>query len=204
LAKKGQIVDASLIPAPIQRNKREENSKIKEGDIPDDWSETKRRQKDTDARWTQKNGKSHYGYKNHIEIDNDKKLIRKYQVTDASVHDSNVFEELLDPSNSNKDVWADSVYRSQEKETALKKKGYRSKVQRKGYKNKPLTDWEKQGNRTRSKVRSRVEHIFGAQSNLRKKAVRSIGLVRVAGEIGMMNLVYNMRRFCFLHRVATP
>jgi len=204
LAKKGQIVDASLIPAPIQRNKREENRTIKEGDIPDDWSETKRRQKDTDARWTQKNGKSHYGYKNHIEIDNDKKLIRKYKVTDACVHDSNVFEELLDPSNSSKDVWADSAYRSQEKEAALKQKGYRSKVQRKGNKNKPLTDWEKQGNRTRSKVRSRVEHIFGAQSNLRKKAVRSIGLVRVASEIGMMNLVYNMRRFCFLHRVATP
>jgi IS5 family transposase len=204
LARKGQIIDASLVPAPIQRNSREENGKIKEGDAPDEWSEPKRRQKDTDARWTKKNGKSHYGYKNHIEIDNGKKLIRKYKITDASVHDSNIFEELLDSSNSNKDVWADSAYRSQEKEAKLKASGYRSKVQRKGCKNKPLTDREQQGNRTRSKVRSRVEHIFGAQSNLRKKAIRSIGIVRANTEIGMMNLVYNMRRFCFLERVGSP
>ena len=203
-ARKGQIIDASLVPAPIQRNSRKDNEKIKVGDVPNDWSEPKLRQKDTDAKWTKKNGKSHYGYKNHIEIDNDKKLIRKYKITDASVHDSNVFEELLDSSNSSKDLWADSAYRSQEKEAFLKEEGYRSKVQRKGYKNKPLMQREQQGNRTRSKVRSRVEHIFGAQSNLRKKAIRSIGLVRANTEIGMMNLVYNMRRLCFLERMSVP
>jgi len=203
-ARKGQIIDASLVPAPIQRNSRKDNKKIKVGDVPNDWSEPKRRQKDTDAKWTKKNGKSHYGYKNHIEIDNDKKLIRKYKITDASVHDSNVFEELLDSSNSSKDLWADSAYRSQEKEAFLKEEGYRSKVQRKGYKNKPLTQREQQGNHTRSKVRSRVEHIFGAQSNLRKKAIRSIGLVRANTEIGMMNLVYNMRRLCFFERTSVP
>ena len=203
-ARKGQIIDASLVPAPIQRNSRKDNEKIKVGDVPNDWSEPKLRQKDTDAKWTKKNDKSHYGYKNHIEIDNDKKLIRKYKITDASVHDSNVFEELLDSSNSSKDLWADSTYRSQEKEAFLKEEGYRSKVQRKGYKNKPLTQREQQGNRTRSKVRSRVEHIFGAQSNLRKKAIRSIGLVRANTEIGMMNLVYNMRRLCFLERMSVP
>jgi IS5 family transposase len=204
LARKGQIIDASIVPVPIQRNSRKENGNIKAGDTPNDWAEPKRRQKDTDARWTQKNGKSHYGYKNHIEIDNDKKLIRKYQVTDASVHDSRVFEELLDSSNSSKDVWADSAYRSQEKEARLKEVGYRSKVQRKGCKNKPLTQREQQGNRTRSKVRSRVEHIFGAQSNLRKKAICSIGIVRANTEIGMMNLIYNMKRLCFLERVSAP
>ena len=203
-ARKGQIIDASLVPDPIQRNSRKDNEKIKVGDVPNDWSEPKLRQKDTDAKWTKKNGKSHYGYKNHIEIYNDKKLIRKYKITDASVHDSNVFEELLDSSNSSKDLWADSAYRSQEKEAFLKEEGYRSKVQRKGYKNKPLTQREQQGNRTRSKVRSRVEHIFGAQNNLRKKAIRSIGLVRANTEIGMMNLVYNMRRLCFLERMSVP
>lgn len=61
LARKGQIVDASLIPAPVQRNTRKENVQIKQGDVPDDWDDHRRRQKDTDARWTQKNGRSHYG-----------------------------------------------------------------------------------------------------------------------------------------------
>ncbi|GBE07808.1 transposase DDE domain protein [bacterium BMS3Abin11] len=207
LARKGQIIDASLIQVPIQRNTREENKQIKENDVPEDWDSHKRRQKDTDARWTQKNGKHSYGYKNHISIDNGHKLIRDYDVTeanvhDSNVHDSNVFDELLDEGNSNKDVWADSAYRSTEQEASLKKAGYRSKVQRKGCKNKKLTNWEKQGNHTRSKTRCRVEHVFGAQSNLRKKAIRSIGRVRARTEIGMMNLVYNMRRFCYLERMS--
>ena len=200
LARKGQIIDASLIPVPVQRNSRDENTQIKQGDIPEDWDGNKQRQKDTDARWTKKNGKSHYGYKNHIEVDNKHKLIRQYKTTDASVHDSNVFEELLDPDNTSKDVWADSAYRSKEKEAYLKEEGYRSKVQRKGSRNQPLSTREQNGNHTRSKVRSRVEHIFGAQSNCRKKAIRSIGMVRANTEIGMMNLVYNLRRLCFLER----
>lgn len=202
IARKGQIIDASIIPAPIQRNTRKENKQIKEGDVPEDWDDNKRRQKDTDARWTKKNNKSYYGYKNHIQVDNDNKLIRDYQITDASVHDSNVFHEILDPNNTSKDVWADSAYRSQKDEEQLKNNGYRSKVQRKGSRNKPLTDWERQGNNTRSKVRSRVEHIFGAQSNLREKAIKCIGLARTQMNIGMMNLVYNMRRLCFLERVS--
>lgn len=127
IARKGQIVDASIIPAPIQRNTREENKQIKESGIPEDWSDNKGCQKHTDARWTKKNNTNYYGYKNHIQIDNDRKLIRNYSVTPANVHDSQVFEELLDDSNTSKDVWADSVYRSEEQEASLKDKGYRSK-----------------------------------------------------------------------------
>jgi transposase, IS5 family len=70
-----------------------------------------KRQKDEDARWTKKHGKSHYGYKNHINIDKEHKLIQRYAVTDASVHDSQVFDELLDEENSDRAIWADSAYR---------------------------------------------------------------------------------------------
>ena len=151
----------------------------KQGDVPNDWSENKRRQKDTDARWTKKNAKSHYGYKNHVQADHENKLIRAYQVTDASVHDSQVLEERLDSTNTSKDVWADSAYRSKEQEARLKQKGYRSHVQRKGRRNQPLSERERQGNRSRSKVRSRVEHIFGAQSAVRqKRSVVSVWYVR--------------------------
>ena len=114
-ARKGQIVDASIVPVPKQRNSREENKRIKQGEIPEDWSEQKKRQKDTDARWMKKDGQNHYGYKNHIDVDVKHKLIRSYEVTPASVHDSQVFEDLLDEDNSSRDVWADSAYRSEEK-----------------------------------------------------------------------------------------
>jgi len=198
-ARKGQIVDASIVEAPRQRNSREENQQIKQGQTPEDWSEQKRRQKDTDARWTKKNGQNHYGYKNHINVDVKHKLIRDYEVTPASVHDSQVFEELLDEDNSSRDVWADSAYRSEEKLEELKKRNYREHLQRKGCRHKKLTQREDQGNRTRSRIRSRVEHVFGVQA---KRAgdliVRAIGLVRVKAKVGLRNLAYNLDRYCVL------
>ncbi len=146
VARSGQIIDATIVPAPVQRNTRDENSRIKQGDVPDDWEENKRSQKDVDARWTKKHGKSYYGYKNHISVDNKNKLIRSYDVTDASVHDSQVFEELLDQDNSSADVWADSAYSSQEKEEALSELGFRNKVQRKGARGKPLSERSREAN----------------------------------------------------------
>ena len=199
LARKGQIVDASIVPVPKQRNSREENKRIKQGEVPEDWSEQKKRQKDTDARWTKKNGQNYYGYKNHIDVDVKHKLIRSYEVTPASVHDSQVFEGLLDEDNSSRDVWADSAYRSEEKLKELEKREYREHLQRKGCKHKKLTDREVQGNRTRSRIRSRVEHVFGVQA---KRAggliVRAIGLVRVKAKVGLRNLAYNLDRYCVL------
>lgn len=108
-SRKGQIIDASLIAPPRQRNSREENAKIKEGKTPEDWQENraKLRQKDVEARWTQKNGENHYGDKNHISIDNQYKLIRHFEVTSAAVHDSQVFDVLIDETNTSKAVWAD-------------------------------------------------------------------------------------------------
>jgi len=198
-AKKGQIIDASIIPAPRQRNSRDENQQIKAGEIPNDWSEHKKRQKDNDARWTKKNGQNHYGYKNHIDIDVEHKLIREYEVTPASVHDSQVFESVLDEDNSSRDVWADSAYRSEEKLKALEKSRFREHLQRKGCKHKKLTEREKRGNRTRSRIRSRVEHVFGVQAmRAGTLIIRTIGLIRAKAKVGLRNLVYNLDRFCVL------
>ncbi len=198
-ARKGQIVDASIISAPKQRNSRDENDTIKKGTSPKDWKAAKKCQKDTDARWVKKNGKSYYLYKNHISIDVKNKLIRSYAVTDASVHDSNVFEDLLDDSNSSRDVYADSAYRSKESIQRLRQQGYREHVQRKGSRHKKLTQWERQGNRTRSKTRSRVEHIFGIQAMTAGSLIlRTIGLARATAKIGLRNLAYNMNRYKML------
>ena len=203
LAMGGQIIDASIVPVPKQRNSRDENATIKAGETPQAWEDqpAKRSQKDTDARWTKKHGKSHYGYKNHVNVDRRHKLVRRYQVTDAALHDSQVVEAILDPENTASDVWADSAYRSAEIEAELAAKGLKSRVHRKGRRNKPLSAREKQGNKTRSKVRARVEHVFGAQSNdMGGTLVRSIGLVRARARVGLKNLAYNMRRLVQLER----
>jgi len=202
-AQKGQIIDASIVKVPVQRNSREENKQIKAGEQPEGWSENKQRQKDTDARWTKKNGKSFFGYKNHISVDVKHKLIRRFKVTGAEVHDSNVFDELLDSGNTSRDVWADSAYRSKERVTELQETGYREHLQRKGSRNRKLTAWEQQGNRTRSKIRSRVEHIFGVQAQRAGNMIlRGIGIIRAGTKIGLRNLAYNLDRYgtlCSVH-----
>jgi len=194
-ARTGQIVDASIVPVPIQRNSREENRQIKEGDVPQEWSEAKRRQKDTHARWSARSHKHAYGYKNHISIDARHKLIRDYAVTDAAVHDSRVFGNLLDETNTSRDVWADSAYRSEENRGMLQQRGYREHLQRKGCRHKKLTDWERQGNRTRSRIRCRIEHVFGVQAQMAGTLLlRTIGKARAEVKIGLRNLAYNIHR----------
>jgi IS5 family transposase len=198
-AKQGQIVDASIVAAPRQRNSREENRKIKEGQAPEEWQEAKKRQKDVDARWTKKNGKTYYGYKNHVDIDVKHKFIRDYAVTDAAVHDSQVFEDLLDENNSSRDVYADSAYRSGESIERLAELGFREHLQRKGCKNRKLTKWEQQGNRTRARKRSRIEHVFGVQAMMAGNLIlRCIGMIRARVKIGLRNLAYNINRYALL------
>ena len=92
-AKKGQIVDASMVAAPRQRNTREENAKVKQGETPEEWSEKKKCHKDVDARWTKKNSVRYYGHKNHVSVDVKYKFVRAWSVTDAATHDSQVFDE---------------------------------------------------------------------------------------------------------------
>jgi transposase, IS5 family len=205
LAMGGQMIDASIVPVPRQRNGRDENATIKAGGTPEGWDErpAKKRQKDTDARWTKKHGKSHYGYKNHVNVDRRHKLVRRYQVTDAAVHDSQVVDGVIDDDNTASDVWADSAYRSAEMEAKLAAKGLKSRIHRKAHRNRPLSAREKQGNQTRSRIRARVEHVFGAQSNdMGGTLVRSIGILRAKARIGLKNLAYNMRRVGQLEHLA--
>jgi len=114
LAQGGQIVDASIVPVPKQRNSREEHAAIKAGDVPAGWQDKPATlsQKDLDVRWTKKHGKSYYGYENHLSVDVDKehKLIRAPAMFDAAVHDSRIFAAVLVRDNASAEVGADSAY----------------------------------------------------------------------------------------------
>ena len=202
VARAGQLIDATFVEVPKQRNSREENARIKEGQVPEAWdkpeTQAKRRQKDTEARWTKKNDENHYGYKNHINADAGNKLIQSYSVTHAAVHDSQVFDELLDQTidaeGNKRAVYADSAYRSEAQEQRLADADIESRICEKGTRGKPLTEAQKLSNRTKSKVRARVEHVFGAQAAMAGHVVRTIGLQRAKVKIGLLNLVYNMKR----------
>ena len=193
---KGKLVDASIVEVPIQRNSRDENKQLKQGEVPQDWSENKLRQKDTDAQWVTHNGKNHFGYKNHIKADSETKLITAYKATTANVHDSEMLEELLDKKeDGGQSVYADSAYRSEALQEVCRKKNIESQIHEKGYRNNPLTKRQQQRNKKKSKTRARVEHIFGFMTNtMNEMYLRYRNFARNQTGIGLMNITYNLFR----------
>ena len=194
----GQLVDASFTIAPRQRNSREENKKIKEGNGDELWRDKphKKRHKYIDARWTTKNGEKYYGYKNHTKVDNKGKFIKKYTVTDASVHDSQALDDLLDQEDKGQDLYADSAYIGEKQKETIAKYEMNNKVHEKGYRNTPLTNEQKESNTKKSKTRARVEHVFGfMEQSMHGLVLYSVGIKRAKGIIGLINFTYNLFRY---------
>lgn len=202
------MVDASFVQVPRQRNTREENKHIKEtGTAPNEWKVKphKLAQKDVDARWTKKNNTTFYGYKNHVKADTRTKLIEEYIVTDASVHDSQVMEQLLTEKDEGQPLYADSAYTGEDQETVYKKKKVVTKINERGYRNKPLTEEQKADNKDKTRVRARVEHLFGfVENSMNGSFVCTTGIARAKAKIGMMNLTYNICRCTQLKIAVAP
>jgi len=203
--REGSLIDAAFVDVPRQRNTREENKEIKSGKTPEEWKkdepEAKHRlaQKDVDARWAKKREETHYGYKDHVKADKSSKIIVDYTVTSASIHDINEFEGLIDIQDN--EAWLDAGYASTVHVARIKEKYPEIilHICEKGTKNHPLTDEQKESNRVKSKVRARVEHIFGYMTRfMGGMSIRTIGMERAEREICGMNLAYNIKRTAFL------
>jgi IS5 family transposase len=197
IAHKGKMVDASFVKAPIQRNTPEENKKIKQGETPD-WAENKARQKDVDADWTKKGGVNYYGYKQHIKADLKSKLITNFEVTPASVHDSQVLEELLEETDKGQPLFLDSAYHKEERIEQLKGMEIKPRIISKSYRNHPLTQKQKDKNRKLSSKRCRVEHIFAWLKQKGGHLIRGIGIERITARVTLRILGYNLSRAVFL------
>ncbi len=224
LAKFGQILDASLIPAPRQHFDDGEKAAIKDGQTAEEiWPDepAKAAQKDISARWTLKTSKAKaplpgqpvkpslaipvFGYKSHIGIDRAHGFIRTWLVTDAAAHDgARLREGLIDRDNTASAVWADSAYRSAQNEKYLAELGKVSQIHRRKPKGKPLPRHIARANHKRSKVRSVVEHVFAAQKNAMGLFIRTIGMARAKTKIGIANLAYNMRRLTQIEARRAP
>jgi IS5 family transposase len=197
-ARGGQIIDATLVPVPKQRNTREENEEIKAGRLPEGWDKNpdRLRQKDLDARWVKKNDINYYGYKNSICIDVDHGFIRRYAVTPANIHDSQMLPRLLDPENEHDFVWADSAYSGECFADLLSLGGFESLIHEKGARNHPLSEEAKKMNRVKSAIRACVEHVFGCMTmSMGGKLTRKIGLERTEVWWGLKNLTFNFLRY---------
>lgn len=226
IAMGGQIVDASLIAAPKQRNTEDEKNDLKDGRIPEDWKAkpAKLRQKDRDAKWTVKFSKAKerpdgtkppvdiaiptFGYQNHISFDRQFGLIRKWQATDAAAYErARLHEGLLDKFNTSSSVWADTAYRSKANEAFMGANGFVSRVHRKKPKGRPMPRRTAIANGRKSKIRSYIEHVFAEHVFAEQKSrmglvIRTIGIARATLKIGMANIIYNVKRLICLEKAA--
>ena len=217
----GQIVDASLVPAPKQRNTEGEKAAIKAGKSAREiWPDApnKAAQKDTSARWTLKiGGKVRYrpdgtplpqiavpvfGYKSHIAIDCRYGFIRESAATSASAADGRMLRQLVTTGNTSSEVWADSAYRSQKNETWLEGQMLTSRIHRRKPAGKPMPQATAQANAKKSAIRARVEHVLAHQKNRFGLFIRTIGLARAEAKLTLANLAYNFDRLVFHERRA--
>lgn len=222
LAMGGQIVDATLVPAPKQRNTEEEKVAVKAGKSAKQiWpgKPNKAHQKDVDARWTVKvGGKVRYrpdgtplpqiatpvfGYKSHISIDRRFGFIRKGKVTSAAQSDGRELRHVVDTNNTASDVWADSAYRSRKNETWLARHMFTSRIHRRKPAGKPMPEHTSRANAAKSAIRARVEHVFAHQKGRYGLFIRTIGLARAQAKLTLANLAYNFDRLIFHERQAS-
>jgi len=137
---RGTIVDATIIDAPSS-------------------TKNKDKARDPDMHQTRKGNQWYFGMKTHIGVDNQTKLIHSVAVTAANVHDSRLLGDLLHGDETH--VWGDSAYAGQKKLLYEKAPNAKDFTQKKGSRNRKLTEAEQSANRYKSKTRSRVEHVFG-------------------------------------------
>jgi len=220
LAMGGQIVDATLIAAPKQRNTEPEKAAIKAGKRAGEiWPDQPARaaQKDVDARWTVKFSKARpaadgrpqidiaiptFGYKNSISICRGFGFIRKSKTTSAARFDGRMLRDVVTRDNTASDVWADTAYRSQANETWLAANGRVSRIHRKKPRGRAMPEHTARANNAKSKIRCRVEHVFAQQKDRMGLFIRTIGIKRAETKITLANLVYNMQRLIFHERRA--
>jgi len=217
ITRNGSIVDATFVTVPIRHTTKDDNNSLKEGkgaeelvDFQKKCAERKRNdeikdrknvesQMDFDARWTKKGDDSFFGYKDHVKCDSDSKIITGFSVTDASVHDSQEFVDLVDEKDTN--VSADSGYAGEKFIEEISEKNPQAIVNvcARAYRNAPLCDSDKVRNREISHTRARIEHIFGYMTRFMAGITSRVhGIERITRYVTAKNLAYNLKRYVFI------
>ena len=186
VTKTGSIIDATIFQRPVQKMKITENK-------------NREKQIDRDANFTKKHNKTFHGYKNHVNADVKTKIITNFSVTPASRHDGKEAPNILDSSDTK--VYADAAYRGEFIEAAIVSKSPKMQFyiirNHDGF-NKP-TEIQETENKIISKIRKRVEHIFGhMEKSMGGKFLRCVGLARSRFAITFKNLAFNMYRTSYL------
>jgi IS5 family transposase len=168
----GTVVDASIIIAPSSTKNKEKS-------------------RDPQMQQTKKGNQWYFGMKAHIGVDSKTKIIHSVAATAANVHDSQVLEDLLHGDETR--VWGDSAYAGQGDVIERCAPSAKDYTQAKGSRYKPLSDVDRRRNRTKSKVRAKVEHVFGVMKRVFGfTKVRYRGLAKNAQALFVLSALTNL------------
>lgn len=194
----GQIVDASIVQAPITQTRSEEREALNEGQAPEGWSAKRLMHTDRDARWTKKHGKSFYGYKLHANADARYKLIRRVKVTAANVDDGQTLKDVLDTSNTRGRLLAHRGYDAQVNREMLQAAQIQDGIARRAKPRQGKRQRLDARNKAINRIRARGEHVFAGLEQLGGKCVRALTLARNELALLIKCAAYNAKRLVWL------
>lgn len=184
IVRKGTLIDATLIEASV-KPPRGNAGEVSE--------------RDPEAGWTRKNGKSHFGYKAHVAVDEGSEIIRTALLTSADLHDSQPAAALI--QGDEKAVYGDKAYASEALRAKLAAAGIDDRVMYRAARNKPLKPWQSWFNKAVAAIRCAVERRFAVMKrHYRFRRVRYLGLVRNACHLHLLCTAINLRRALVLVR----
>jgi IS5 family transposase len=180
MVKAGTILDATLVKAAAAR--------------PREGVAGAKHPREPDADWTRKNGKSHFGYKAHVGVDQGSGLIRKARLTPAKTAESLVADGLV--SGDETAIYADKAYEHKGRRAALKQAGIKDRIMHRSHKNQAaLPIWQARRNRLIAPIRAGVERVFAVWKRWwGYDRVRYVGLERNQTQLALICIAYNIKK----------
>jgi len=180
ILKRGTMIDASLVETPFRPGS----------------SDGERAPVDPDAALTARKGKrgTHYGYKVHVGVDHESRLIRRLELTGANVNDTVAADCLI--CGDEAAVYADKAYAKRDRRRSLKSRGIKDRIMHKSWGGgPPLTRWQQRHNKLIAPIRAQVEGVFATCKRwMGLQCVRYKGLAKNRSHWFLAALAYNMNR----------
>jgi IS5 family transposase len=199
--KKGTLIDASLVPAAVNK------PAPPQGDLPPDadgrpGSKLVRSALDPDAAWTKKDGRRHFGYKAHVALDMSSRIVRRATLTPANINETSCADALI--CGDERAVYGDKAYDSKARCAALKARGIHNRIMRRWHwRWPPPSRWQQRRNALLVVRRAPIEPLFALLKNVYRFArARYRGLGRNATALHLAVTAMNLKRWTILAQPA--
>jgi IS5 family transposase len=200
ILKKGTLIDASLVPAAVNRPAPPDD--LPPG--PDGRAASKlvRNALDPDAAWARKDGRLYFGYKAHVALDMESRIVRRLLLTPANVNETSCADELI--CGDERAVYADKAYDSKARSAALRMRGIRNGIMRRWHWSwSQPSRWEKRRNSLLVRRRAPIEPLFALLKGVyRFTRARYRGLMRNDTALHLAATAINLKRWTLLARPA--